>query len=202
MVLPAKAEMNFDVIYGDMQTSSSPMTATTAGLFTSNSETRNIDYDANKYFAVRTTYWSELQPWFGSSLEISMSNVKGSEAVDIEILSITAQILFRETLFVSDEYPVGRLQLYLGAGLYMVSGSIYADFTPELSTDVEVWGNSIGTGIIAGTRWKLAKKLAIFVEHRTSTIDFKYEGNYIFSSESVNAELSSSYYLLGLSWDL
>ena len=207
-ITASKAEMNLDVIYGEMTTNSSSVTATTQGFFNpSTSETRDIDYGINHFIAVRTTYWSDLDPSFGTSLEVSMAKVSslsnaGSSDVEISMLSITGQILFRESLFVADKYPHGRLQLYLGAGLYMVLGNAYVDFTPTLPTTAESEGTTLGTGIIVGSKWMISKEISLFIEHRTTNININYDDGGFLSFDEVDTDLSSSYLLLGMGWEM
>ncbi|MDH5371033.1 MAG: hypothetical protein OEW99_13480 [Gammaproteobacteria bacterium] len=201
-VLPVRAEMIGEIILGNVNTSDASVSASYTCFFcATESATRNISFEQSGYAGARYIYWSERQPWIGGGFEIGTFSADEGSTIDINVISLSVQGFMRKSLFISDAYPYGRLQPYMGLGVFMFSGSANVDFTPDISTQLDVDGHGTGAGIMAGMRWLFTERTALLLEARSSKVSMNFDNEdfWSFNNESVNAKLSSVYYLLGLS---
>ena len=201
-VLPIRAEIMGDILLGNVETSDTSVSASYTCFFcATNTATRAVSFEQSGFAGVRYVHWSERQPWLGGGFEISAFSANDGSTVDIEVLSFSAQGFMRKSSFISDAYPYGRLQPYIGLGLFIFTGSANVDFTPDISTQLNVDGEGMGLGMMAGMRWLFTEKVALLLEARSTRVSMNFDNDFygVSLGESVDAKLSSAYYLLGVS---
>ena len=195
------AEINMDIIGGSVRTAAADVTVEDSGWFYYDTTTRSVSFKDSQFAAFRTTWWNELNPSLGLAGEVSLHSVNDPDnTVDISMLTLAGEGLYRYRAFISDRYPYGRFQPYVGIGLFMVSARADVDFSPDVSP-VSASGEKLATGILAGVRWLVAEKFALFFETRNVNIKVDAEDSYIFTNETVNTRLKSRFALFGISWE-
>jgi hypothetical protein len=118
----------------------------------------------------RFGYWLEGLglPWLGIAVDVSYFAPKTERsALDarLEVIPISALVLFRLPLFASPAFPHGQLQPYIGAGpsLFITDVKIDTGLTGEERSDAQT---EFGGDARAGITFLITPNFGLFVEGR------------------------------------
>jgi len=143
-VVPASAEWFADLYAGPASTKKSQVSVEgtkldPAGDFTTKHQ--DVDFDASTSFGGRFGYWDETVSWLGVALDVSHfrpdagrqtaitreTDADGSvrqrltfARLDISATLMSFDLMFRWPLLKTEEFPKGRLQPYVSAGVGVV----------------------------------------------------------------------------------
>lgn len=139
--------------------------------------TKQLDFDASGTFGVRGGYWVNPIPWVGGAVDLSFFQRK-TEGARIDLVPLSFLLMLRYPVLMSDEYPKGRLQPYIGVGPSLFYSHASMDFDPPLGHVTH--GNffsDVGLDVRAGASWRASPHIALFVEYRFThvTLDYKEE---------------------------
>jgi hypothetical protein len=141
---------------------------------TSISATRQLQFDASPTVGIRGGYWSKNLPLLGLAGDLSYFGRKAEEA-ELQVIPFSVLLMLRWPLLVSDEFPRGTLQPYIGFGpaLFFSHASIGA---PPPLPDLNKNTNELGLDFRIGLAWQTHKAFAMFSEYRFSDVTFDYRG--------------------------
>ncbi len=132
----------------------------------------NSSYNSDESFLIgmRSGIWLPVaESRLGLAGDISFSLIdSGSDDTEIMLVPLSALLLYRFPLIVSDEFPHGRLQPYLGVGLVGVSGQISTrvDRGDGSTFTAEALTSAVGGSAHAGWAWCFDQHWATFFEYR------------------------------------
>jgi len=230
-VVPASAEWFADLYAGPASTKKSQVSVEgtkldPAGDFTTKHQ--DVDFDASTSFGGRFGYWDETVSWLGVALDVSHfrpdagrqtaitreTDADGSvrqrltfARLDISATLMSFDLMFRWPLLKTEEFPKGRLQPYVSAGVGVVVATARdtTNFGPpnnQSTTD-----SSLGVKAAGGVAWQLYKKLFLFGEYRFTSIspEFTFSPSPAAGADTtgktrVGMDLNTHQLLLGVSY--
>ena len=206
LVSASFAENTIDLFSGTISTGSTSVYAENCEGFICfwESTTRNVSFENDSYPGIRATFWSEQKPYAGGAIELSSYSLSDNQSIDIDIVSLSFQGLLRGNFFASDKIPNGRLQPYIGLGLFFISADVSVNFAPDISSTFDVNGDDKTVGFLYGVRFQVTEKISVFIERR----DLNFNANFgtddsdfvFFQMANVSMKLDSTINLVGLSW--
>lgn len=114
----------------------------------------------------RIGYW--FLPWLGAALDVSYfapaGNTNGVET-RLEVLPISALVMFRAPLFSSPGFPYGRLQPYVGAGPSLFVTRVKVD-APSLGERLSESRVEVGGDLRGGVAFLFTPNFGVFIEGR------------------------------------
>lgn len=206
LVSVSLAERTFDIMSGTIKTSDSEVYAENVEGFiwvSVDSTTRNVSFEDDSYPAIRATFWSEETPSMGGAVELGFYSLSDKQSIDVDITSLSLQGLLRGNLMSSNTFPNGRLQPYVGMGLFFIMADVNINFQPEISSSFDVRGEDTAVGFMYGVRFQFTESVSMFLELRDISFNanFSEDNEWLnFSPDKVNMKLDSRFHLLGLSW--
>ena len=202
MVSTSYAERSLDIVSGNVSTASTDVYVERRYVLGSpDKETRNVNFGDTSYLGARYTWWGEQQPHLGIAGEVSYYSVEDGQSVDLDILTLSFQGLVRGRLYTSEMFPNGRLQPYLGAGVFYATADVSIDFRPEIPSVVDGLSEDMTIGFMLGAKFQITERIGLFIERRDIDFGLSDEGESFLSNESVRVKLDSTYSLLGISWN-
>jgi len=217
---PASAEFFVDLYVGGAFTYYDDLSANFGATF---QLLEDVEYDDSVIFGGRIGYWFERPLFnrlnFGLGVDVSwwepdvdFQTVDGTQAIgglaasgtfsvlpiDISVVAVSLDLMFRWPVFVSPEFPRGRLQPYLAVGpaVFFTEAEDSGNFAPANQSDSDT---TVGFKFGAGVAWHLLKNLAVFGEYRFTY--FSPEWNFTDGGVSgkLETDISTFYFLVGLS---
>jgi hypothetical protein len=160
---PAAAEWFVDVYGGVSMTSDADVTIPNGGTVDD-----KVKFDTEGMGGGRVGYWLEGLPWLGVAGDVSYFGPAGQGTTvetRLEVIPLSALVMFRLPLLESPQFTKGRLQPYLavGPGFFMNSVKVDAPGVGEQSTD---WQFEVGVDARAGIVFMITPGFGTFVEGR------------------------------------
>jgi opacity protein-like surface antigen len=188
----ASAEWFGDAYIGPAITTRSTLTFTEFG----EGQSQDFDGRSSPLFGLRFGRWLDnLQwPWLGVAVDVSYFR----PAIDVQTVPISLLLMARYGLLKDQEFPMGRLQPYvgLGAGLFIsnVSGNLGSREADDTTRD-------IGLDVRVGAAFLIDGPWAAFTEYRfthfSPSFDIKTFGGGTVSSDTT---FNTHHILLGVSY--
>ncbi len=116
-------------------------------------------------------------------------------AMDVEVVTLTPEVLARDPLLVDKEFPQGRLQPYIGLGpaIFITSANDSGAFGPRGGSAA-----AFGVGFIGrtGVAWHVTENVQLFTEYRFvhASPEFK------FTRGPVELTINSHHFNVGVSY--
>jgi opacity protein-like surface antigen len=101
------------------------------------------------------------------------------QSADIEVTTVALNALYRYPLGASTEFPTGRFQPYVGAGLGAFIARLSTTTTPlDVTTSIHAADTRLGAQVLGGVRVLVTPNIGVFVEYkfvRTQEFDFDFK---------------------------
>lgn len=101
------------------------------------------------------------------------------QSADVEVTAVTLNLLYRFGLAREPAYPQGRFQPYVGIGGGAFIARLFTTTSPfDVNKDISDTDVQPGMQAIAGGRWFLTPRIALFAEYKfvnTQTFSFKFK---------------------------
>ncbi len=164
------------------------------------------DYSPSLSWGLRGTAW--FTPWLGIGGDLSAFHINGDDFVENNsVLAFTPLVMFSVPVGASPQYPLGRVQPYVGIGpgffLSFFDGKSIEPSGEESSIDD--LNLDVGLDARLGIAIPVQPKFALFVEYRYTYFDSRYEDDaaIIFPSDDrVEADFGTHHILFGVSFRL
>ncbi len=137
------------------------------------STTKSLSFDTSGTIGVRGGYWFERWPWVGLAADLSYFSRKAAGA-DIDLVPLSGLVMLRYPMLISEQFPKGRLQPYMGIGPGLFFSHASIDFDPPFGS-VNHGDIHVGFDGRAGLAWQLYKRLSVFLEYRFTRVSLDYE---------------------------
>jgi hypothetical protein len=156
--------------------------------------TDDSEVKVDRYFSrERFGYWLDFFHYLGFAADLSYFEAD-SEKVDFEIVPFSILLMLRWPLLISDDYPHGKIQPYLGGGPSIIYYDMSVDFRP--------WD------FRAGLLWQFHSNFGIFGEYRYTHYEINYKDEteeWILGYEprtrlKVDTTLDTHHFLTGISF--
>jgi opacity protein-like surface antigen len=166
------------------------------------STTVDGDFDDSWSTGVRGGYWFDPLPWIGVGGMVSYfepdvepDNVAGFGDQDIGVVPLTALLMLRIPLLMSDAAPHGHIQPYLNIG----PGAFFT-FVDEHHDDDDDTVD-VGVDLHAGVTWMFNSHFGMFTEYRFTHYGFDLERESRRSGDfEMESTLDSHHILAGFAW--
>ncbi len=152
---------------------------------------REVGFDDSLAIGGRIGVWFNRVPWLGIALDGSYFAPEGS-GVEMEVMSLTPVLMLRAPLIDSAEFPIGRLQPYVAAGLGVYFAHIVDDFRAPLTRDFDGVSIEASARVEAGLAWRVTRNLALFAEYRRTSPPSRVD-------ERIDTDLDANDFFVGLS---
>lgn len=200
-----RAELLMDFYLGAAITDDAEVTVDS--YFPRESASERTSYDTSFTFGYRLGYWLDLFHYLGFATDLSYFQAE-SERVDFSIVPFSILLMLRWPLLVSNDYPHGKIQPYLGGGPSIIYYDMTVDFRPTVSEKVSDWGFESGWDFRAGLLWQFHRNFGLFWEYRYTHYKIKYEDEteeWILGFEprtrlKVETPLDTHHFLTGISF--
>jgi opacity protein-like surface antigen len=131
-----------------------------------------------------------------------------SQNVDFSVVPFSLLFMLRYPLLISEDYPQGKIQPYLGGGPSAIYYDMTVDFRPTLSERISDWGFDTGWDFRAGLLWQFHKNFGLFGEYRYTHYKIKYKAetaDWLLGFEprtrvKVETPLDTYYFMTGISF--
>jgi opacity protein-like surface antigen len=124
---------------------------------------KRSDFGTSFAVATRIGYWFEGAPLLGVAASVSYYqtdvDLPSVSRANLTVIPLSLLAMARWPVLVSDEFPNGRLQPYVGVG----PGLFITDVSPQGFSDTS---HDIGLDVRAGGTWLLTSHVGWFVEYR------------------------------------
>ena len=131
---------------------------------------RSLDFWTGHELGARIGYWFKTYPWLGVVTDVSYFK-RQTTGANITVGPLSALLLFRWPMLVSEEFPNGRLYPYVGGGPSLVIGKSSIDMHPLAKTqDANI--TDLGADARAGVVWKFHKYVGLFSEYRFTYVSY------------------------------
>jgi opacity protein-like surface antigen len=175
--------------------------------FSRQSASERTSYDTSFTFGGRIGYWLDVFHYLGFAADLSYFQTD-SEKVDFEIVPFSILFMLRWPLLISDDYPHGKIQPYLGGGPSIIYYDMTVDFRPTVSEKVSDWSLENGWDFRAGLLWQFHRNFGIFGEYRYTHYEINYKDEteeWILGYEprtrlKVETTLDTHHFLTGISF--
>lgn len=200
-----RAEWFMDLYLGAAMTDDSEVTVDS--YFPRESSSERTRYDTSFTFGYRFGYWLDFFHYFGFATDMSYFEAD-SEKVDFSIVPLSILFMLRWPLLISDDYPHGRIQPYLGGGPSLFYYDMTVDFRPAVSEKVSEWSFDSGWDFRAGLLWQFHENFGLFGEYRYTHYKIRYKDEteeWILGYEprtrlKVETTLDTHHFLTGISF--
>jgi len=175
--------------------------------FSRESASERTSYDTSFTFGGRIGYWLDIFHYLGFAADLSYFKAD-SEKVDFSIVPFSILVMLRWPLLISDDYPHGKIQPYLGGGPSIIYYDMTVDFRPTVSEKVSEWSFENGWDFRAGLLWQFHRNFGIFGEYRYTHYKIRYKDEteeWILGYEprtrlKVETTLDTHHFLTGISF--
>ena len=200
-----RAEWFTDLYLGAAMTDDSEVTVDR--YFPRQSASERTSYDTSFTFGYRFGYWLDVFQYLGFAADLSYFEAD-SEKVDFSIVPLSILFMLRWPLLISDDYPHGKIQPYLGGGPSIIYYDMKVDFRPAVSEKVSEWSFENGWDFRAGVLWQFHQNFGLFGEYRYTHYKIRYKDEteeWILGYEprtrlKVETTLDTHHFLTGISF--
>ncbi|WP_419661462.1 uncharacterized protein Dvar_18940 [Desulfosarcina variabilis str. Montpellier] len=173
------------------------------------SETVDTSYDPSYTIDYRLGFWFEGQPYLGLAFGVNYTTI--DDDLEIDILSLTPQIMFRLPLLKSARYPNGEWTPFITAGpgiffsriQYEVSESSVPDMIgmPTLTGEYKNDQVDVGVDVRAGLKKMMSPNWGLNLEYRFFWFEPEYEDNVLGIDVKTRPELYTHSFMIGVSFN-
>lgn len=190
--VPACAETFLDVYAGGAFPADSDTTDTTPGGFRF---TLQSEYKDSFLLGGRVGLYFDRLPWFGLALDVSYfkADIDLPDGAKNDVVPISLLALGRIPLLISREFPLGRLQPYVGAGVSVVYSRSDTGGVTDTSWDP-------GFDFRLGLTWMINRTIGLFGEYRFTYVNPTYEFSRGGLTEKIEPEYSVNHLAGGLTF--
>jgi opacity protein-like surface antigen len=161
---------------------------------------------------IRAGYWFKETSWLGIALDMSYFEVDAqSSSMEVDVLPISALLMFRYPLLVSEKFPYGRFYPYVGAGLTFAGVEVTSIYDVGDWDDYDYYdegGYGYGTDLRAGMNWQITRTVGLFLEYRYISLDLEQNDeettgrwfNQQYYTSDYDGDLDASFVLGGISF--
>lgn len=142
--------------------------------FSRQSASERTSYDTSFTFGGRIGYWLDVFHYLGFAADLSYFEAD-SEKVDFSIVPLSILLMLRWPLLISEDYPHGKIQPYLGGGPSIIYYDMTVDFRPAVSEKVSDWSFENGWDFRTGLLWQFHRNFGIFGEYRYTHYEINYK---------------------------
>jgi opacity protein-like surface antigen len=166
--VPALAETFLDLYGGG----SFPLHSNTTTRVPGSSSTERYEYEHSFLVGGRAGYYFEGVPRLGLALDASYFKTDSDwpKGAKYHVVPISVLLMVRAPLNVTQEFPNGRFQPYLGIGPSLVYSRAKSGGSSDTSFDV-------GFDLHLGLTWMVTKTIGLFGEYRFSYAQPDYDLN-------------------------
>jgi opacity protein-like surface antigen len=137
-----------------------------------------LDIGGSSVFGARFGGWAGFA---GLAADVSYFKRSASNGT-FDVIPISALLLFRVPLIVSQDYPNGRLQPYGGGGIsFVVVNASIPSPAPGIEAANELRG-ALGFNVLGGVAWHFTKHLGLFSEYRVTSVNFEFKHRQCFQA--------------------
>jgi opacity protein-like surface antigen len=171
------------------------------------SASHKASYDTSFTFGGRIGFYPDVFPYLGVASDLSYFQ-GNSQNVDFSVVPFSLLFMLRYPLLISEDYPQGKIQPYLGGGPSAIYYDMTVDFRPTLSERISDWGFDTGWDFRAGLLWQFHKNFGLFGEYRYTHYKIKYKAetaDWLLGFEprtrvKVETPLDTYYFMTGISF--
>jgi len=159
------------------------------------------DPDTGSIFGGRIGYWFENYSWLGWAVDASASQLDFGE-IDIGIGAVSTLLMVRLPLNISEAFPKGRIQPYLGAGPGFFFGGM-SEFIPEAPPAGRVLDDtyySLGIDARIGTGFLIKKSYGLFLEYGYKRFSPSFDSDVPGGTISLDPTFSTHNFVGGMSF--
>jgi hypothetical protein len=166
-------------------------------------ETREVSFDTSVVLGLRGGRWFPGDyEWLGLAFDISYFQAD-ADRVDVDLVPLSALLMFRYPMLRSDAYPRGLLQPYAGIGFAAIIGYAEVDFRPFVPEKVDGLVSGFGPDFRLGMAWQAFEGASLFTEdrHLRASLDNDgYDSDCFFScdAEDFDIDIRTHHVLLGV----
>jgi Outer membrane protein beta-barrel domain len=127
-----------------------------------------VEFDTEGMGGARLGYWLEGLRWLGVAGDVSYFGPAGqgtTAETRLEVVPLSPLVMLRLPLLESREFPMGRLQPYVGAGPGFFLTRVKVD-VPGLGEQRSDWQFEVGADARAGITFMITPGVGTFVEGR------------------------------------
>jgi len=118
----------------------------------------------------------------GTASGVPVTTDLSIQGVDFTVFTLALNLLYRVPLFTSDEYPFGRVQPYIGAGVGAFIATMHTRTSP-FDNNTRIHDTDVRPGIqaLGGLKFFVFRNVAVFAEYKfvqtqEFTFNFKADG--------------------------
>lgn len=173
------------------------------------SETFDTSYDPSYTIDYRLGFWFDGMPYIGLAFGANYTTI--DDDLEIDVLSLTPQIMFRLPLLKSATYPTGEWAPFIAAGpgiffsriQYEVSESSVPDMIdmPTVTGEYKNDQVDVGLDVRAGVRKMMSPNWGLNLEYRFFWFEPEYEDNVLGTDVKTKPELYVHSFMIGVSFN-
>jgi opacity protein-like surface antigen len=175
---------------------------------------QDVEFDRSLSYGGRFGKYFDGLPWLGVAVDVinfdpdiaqqtAVQIAAGSVArttlppMDISVTAVSVDLMLRLPLFTTQEIPGGRLQPYIlgGPGLFFLSAHDRSNFVRRHQSDLDITGGYNAGG---GLAWQFTRDLGLFGEYRYSHVNPEFEFHNLGARTTVETDINTHHFLLGL----
>jgi opacity protein-like surface antigen len=190
--LPASAGWFVDLYAGATHTADNDATATVNGVRVA----ETVNYGLSPTGGLRAGYWFEKLGWLGIAFDASIFKPERRTIV----APLSGLLMLRYLLLPSEAAPDGELQPYVAAGPSVFVMSAKNSLNSTLPGSFAVASVEPGLDLRAGVAWQFHKNVAVYGEYRFTHVNAKFKDTTTNPSTSLDTNLNSNHFLIGVSY--
>jgi opacity protein-like surface antigen len=171
--------------------------------------TLDTNFDPSYVIDYRLGFWFEGMPYLGLAFGADYTSVEDDQEIDV--LTLTPQIMFRLPLMKSATYPTGEWAPFIagGPGIFLsrIQYEVAESPVPNMIGQPAVRGEykddqiDIGLDVRAGLKKMMAPNWGLNLEYRFSWFEPEYEDNVLGSDVQTTAELYVHSFMVGVTFN-
>ncbi|HET9490740.1 MAG TPA: outer membrane beta-barrel protein [Methylomirabilota bacterium] len=189
---PASAEWFSDLWAGATRTEREDLDLEIFGV----TMTDEVNFSTTYAFGVRVGYWFDSARWLGVAAEVSYLRPDP----DVTVFPVSALLMLRLPLLMSEEFPKGQIQPYIAGGPGLFSVKFAGDLGSDLGGRTSDRTYEVGLDARAGVTFLFTKEFGIFAEYRMTRVSPEWDVTILGEDATINTELVSHYLIGGISF--
>lgn len=151
---------------------------------------RSLSYDPSFSIGARGGWW--LTENFGVAADVSYFAANGTD-VENWVVPLSLLLMGRMHFMKDDATGQGTLQPYLAVGPGLFLTGHHADFRPDITEKLDVFGVAVGLDARAGLRWMFSPAVGLFTEYRLTHFNVRADDNHRYSVTPATQELRATF---------